>query len=74
MVLAGVVEHSSQYSFGGYHEIRKPKSKFRIINHEQLRIISNYEILDKFISKVDQIINNKIKKMKTKKNKYGPVV
>ena len=32
-----------------------------------MRIISNYEILDRFISKVDQIINNKIKKDENKK-------
>jgi putative transposase len=37
MVRAGVVEHPSQWPYGGYNEIQKPHRKCRLIAHEQPR-------------------------------------
>jgi putative transposase len=37
MVRAGVVEHPSQWSFGGYNEIQQPHRKCRLIAYEQLK-------------------------------------
>ncbi|PCJ52110.1 MAG: transposase, partial [Planctomycetota bacterium] len=34
MVRAGVVNHPADWEFGGYHEIRKPKSRYKIIDHD----------------------------------------
>ena len=37
MVRAGVVDHPDQWKWGGYHEIRKPKERYRIIDHARLQ-------------------------------------
>ena len=36
MVRAGVVEHPSQWSFGGYYEIHNPKQRYTLINRQKL--------------------------------------
>jgi REP element-mobilizing transposase RayT len=36
MVRAGVVKHPSEWPFGGFHEIRQPRRKCRLIVHEHL--------------------------------------
>lgn len=37
MVRAGVVEHPSEWLFGGYNEIQQPRRKCRIIAYDQLK-------------------------------------
>ena len=49
MVRAGVVEHPSQWPFGGYNEIRKPRRKCRLIDHEQLRELLGFSANDEMI-------------------------
>jgi putative transposase len=36
MVRAGVVKHPVEWPFGGFHEIRQPRRKCRLIAHEHL--------------------------------------
>lgn len=44
MVRAGVVQHPSEWSFGGYFEIHNPKKRYTLINREKL--MEKLEILD----------------------------
>ena len=37
MVRAGVVKHPSEWKWSGYHEIQKPKTRYRLIDHDKLR-------------------------------------
>lgn len=36
MVRAGVVDHPSEWKWSGYHEIQKPKRRYRLIDHDKL--------------------------------------
>lgn len=46
MVRAGVVEHPSQWPFGGYNEIQQPRRKCRLIAYEQLRELLAFSTYD----------------------------
>jgi len=41
MVRAGVVDHPSEWKWGGYHEIQKPKTRYRLVDHDALRRFLN---------------------------------
>ena len=41
MVRAGVVDHPSKWKWSGYHEIQKPKTRYRLIDHDKLRRFLN---------------------------------
>jgi putative transposase len=41
MVRAGVVKHPSEWKWSGYHEIQKPKRRYRLIDHDKLRGLLN---------------------------------
>jgi len=41
MVRAGVVKHPSEWKWSGYHEIQKPKKRYRLIDHDKLRSLLN---------------------------------
>ena len=43
MVRAGVVKHPSEWKWSGYHEIQKPKMRYRLIDHDKLRGLLNAE-------------------------------
>lgn len=64
MVRAGVISHPNEYSFSGYHEIRIPKEKYRLIDHEQLLKISNKSSMAYLIEKIDNEIASKLDKAK----------
>ena len=46
MVLAGVVEHPSEWSFCGYNEIQKPRKKNILINYRKLTKLLGFESYD----------------------------
>ena len=41
MVRAGVVDHPSKWKWSGYHEIQKPKTRYRLIDHGKLLQLLN---------------------------------
>lgn len=43
MVRAGVVSHPNDWRWSGYHEIQKPKKRYRVIDHDKLRHFLNVE-------------------------------
>ena len=48
MVRNGVVLHPSEWPFGGYNEIQKPRRKNRLIAYEKLAELSGFESYDAF--------------------------
>lgn len=48
MVRAGVVSHPSEWKFGGYNEIQKPRRKCAIIAYEKLAELSGFSNYDSF--------------------------
>jgi putative transposase len=48
MVRAGVVNHPSQWSFGGYNEIQVPHRKNVLIAYEKLVALAGYQTYDSF--------------------------
>ena len=43
MVRAGIVDHPSEWEFCGYNEIRKPKEKYALIDHEALKDMPGFK-------------------------------
>ena len=43
MVSAGVVNHPSEWSFGGYNEIQSPRRKCALIAYETLAVLAGYQ-------------------------------
>ena len=46
MVRAGVVEHPSDWEFGGYNEIQSPRQRYGLIDHEELRSLLEFGSMD----------------------------
>jgi len=43
MVRAGVVNHPSEWAFGGYNEIQSPRERYALIDYEGLRGLFNFQ-------------------------------
>ncbi|WP_419658269.1 transposase, IS200-like [Desulfosarcina variabilis str. Montpellier] len=43
MVRAGVVNHPSEWKWSGYHEIQRPKDRYRLIDHDALQRFLNVD-------------------------------
>ena len=50
MVRAGVVEHPSEWEYGGYNEIQKPRRKNVLINYERLRYLLGFDTYEELKS------------------------
>ena len=48
MVRAGVVDHPSQWRFGGYNEIQFPRRKYVLIAYEKLTALAGFQTYDSF--------------------------
>jgi len=46
MVRAGVVEHPSEWAFGGYNEIQSPRERYALIEYDGLRDLLNFKAMD----------------------------
>lgn len=46
MVRAGVVEHPSDWGFGGYKEIQLPRQRYGLIDHDELKGLVNFSSMD----------------------------
>jgi putative transposase len=46
MVRAGVVDHPSQWAFGGYNEIQLPRKRYALIDYAALRDLLNFKAMD----------------------------
>ncbi len=48
MVRAGVVSHPSEWAFGGYNDIQKPRKKNVIIDHQKLSELAGFDSYEEF--------------------------
>ncbi len=48
MVRAGVVNHPSEWTFGGYNEIQNPRKKCVLIAYQKLAELSGFDNYDRF--------------------------
>ena len=48
MVRAGVVSHPAEWKWSGYHEIQKPKKRYRVIDHDKLRHLLDAKVNETF--------------------------
>jgi putative transposase len=47
MVRAGVVNHPTEWHFGGYNEIQEPRRKNILVNHDRLRQLIGFDTYEK---------------------------
>ena len=48
MVRTGLVSHPSEWPFGGYNDIQKPRRKCVLIDHQKLARLTGFETYDAF--------------------------
>ena len=64
MVRAGVVKHPSQWPFGGYNEIQKPKVRYALINYDELKDLLNFAQMDELAESYRGWIEDALKKVR----------
>ena len=57
MVRNGVVSHPSEWSFGGYNEIQKPRRKCVLIAYQKLAELTGFETYDAFRAAHRELVN-----------------
>ena len=70
MVRAGVVQHPSEWGFGGYTEIENPKQRYTIINRRELAnllgIKNDLQLMESHRQWVEEILKNRSNKRDVK--------
>jgi len=69
MVRAGVVKHPSQWPFGGYSEIQKPKLRYALINYDELKDLFNFSDLDELAEFYRGWIEEALKKVRRRRDR-----
>ena len=60
MVRVGVVNHPADWEFGGYHQIRQPKSRYIVIDQNQLINSGGQHTTMPIINKIDEEIKTRL--------------
>lgn len=60
MVRTGVVSHPSQWPFGGYNEIQKPRRKCILIAYQKLAELTGFETYDAFRKSHKELVNESL--------------
>jgi putative transposase len=68
MVRAGVVEHPSQWPFGGYNEIQKPKGRYTLINYDELKDLLNLNEMDELAESYRGWVEAALKKLRHRRD------
>ncbi len=61
MVRAGVVNHPSKWPWNGYNELQNPKKRYRLIDHDRLIHLLNFESYDDFSKTYEKWIKASLK-------------
>ena len=61
MVRAGVVSHPSEWAFGGYNEIQKPRKKSVLIDHQKLSKLTGFDSYDEFRMAHQELVNDSLR-------------
>ena len=67
MVRAGIVEHPSEWEFGGFNEIRSPRRKSKLIAHDLLVTLSGCSSYASFLNLHDQFLERLLEKESLKR-------
>jgi REP element-mobilizing transposase RayT len=70
MVRAGVVDHPTQWKWGGYNEIQYPKTRYRLIDHNLLQRLLNVDNPEQFATIHKQWIDNKLTNKQTRQEQF----
>ena len=71
MVRAGMVNHPSEWKWSGYHEIQKPKTRYRLIDHDQLRRLLNAGT-DEMLAQTHRVwVESQLKARPTRQAHFG---
>jgi putative transposase len=57
MVRAGVVSHPSEWAFGGYNDIQKPRKKNVIIDYQKLSELAGFDSYEEFRMAHQELVN-----------------
>lgn len=60
MVRTGLVSHPSQWPFGGYNEIQKPRRKCILIAYQKLAELTGFETYDAFRKAHKELVNESL--------------
>lgn len=71
MVRAGVVSHPSEWKWGGFHEIRNPKTRYRLIDHDMLKRFLNIEKQDELVKTHQGWIDSQLSAKPTRQKHYS---
>ncbi len=71
MVRAGVVDHPSQWKWGGFNEIQTPKKRYRLIDHDQLRTLLNVESHEVFANVHQRWVMSKLATKQTRQESFS---
>ena len=63
MVRAGVVNHPSQWPFGGYNEILSPKQRYALIDYDGLMDLLNYQSMEELSTAYESWMNASVDKV-----------
>ncbi len=61
MVRAGVVNHPSEWTFGGYNEIQNSRRKCVLIAYQKLAELSGYDSYDRFRNSHKELVEELLK-------------
>ncbi len=71
MVRAGVVKHPSEWKWSGYHEIQKPKTRYRLIDHDKLRGLLNADSNETLVRTHRGWIESQLKSKPERQEHFG---
>lgn len=74
MVRAGVVVHPSEWKWSGFHEIRNPKTRYRLINHDLLKRFLNVKDQDELVKTHRGWIDSQLVDMPTRQEHFSKSV
>ena len=71
MVRAGVVDHPSKWKWSGYHEIQKPKTRYRLLDHDKLRRFLNADTNEALAQTHQRWVESQLKTRQERQEHFG---
>jgi REP element-mobilizing transposase RayT len=71
MVRAGVVAHPSEWQWSGYHEIQKPKTRYRLVDHNALRHVLNVATTEELSETHRCWVDSQLKNKRTRQEHFS---
>ena len=71
IVRAGVVDHPSEWKWGGFHEIQNPKTRYRLIDHDMLKRFLNIADQDELVKTHQGWIDSQLEGKTTRQENFS---